>query len=83
MYIHYLNNEYTLQHINLELANLIYELFELFINDDNYIRNPLWEELLIKIINNIKKLIELKKVFTTLLKDYYIINRRYKDALFL
>lgn len=81
--IHYLNNEYTLQHINLELANLIYELFELFINDDNYIRNPLWEELLIKIINNIKKLIELKKVFTTLLKDYYIINRRYKDALFL
>ena len=81
--IHYLNNEYTLQHINLELANLIYELFELFINDDNYIRNPLWEELLIKIINNIKKLIELKKVFTTLLKQYYIINRRYKDALFL
>ena len=81
--IHYLNNEYTLQHINLELANLIYELFELFINDDNYIRNPLWEELLIKIINNIKKLIELKKVFTTLLKDHYIINRRYKDALFL
>ena len=36
-----------------------------------------------KSINNIKKLVELKKVFTTLLKDYYITNRRYKDALFL
>ena len=46
-------------------------------------KNPLWEELLIKIIDNIKRLVELKKVFTTLLKDYYITNRRYKDALFL
>lgn len=46
-------------------------------------KNPHWENLLIKIINNIKKLVELKKVFTTLLKDYYITNRRYKDALLL
>ena len=37
----------------------------------------------LKIIDNIKRLVELKKVFTTLLKDYYITNRRYKDALFL
>lgn len=81
--INYLNSEYTLQHINVELSNLIYELFNIFITDDNYIKNPTWEKLLIKIINNIKKLVELKKVFTTLLKDYYITNRRYKDALFL
>ena len=81
--INYLNSEYTLQHISPELSSLIYELFNIFITDDNYIKNPTWEKLLIKIINNIKKLVELKKVFTTLLKDYYITNRRYKDALFL
>ena len=81
--INCLNTEYTLQHISLELSNLIYELFNIFINDDNYIKDYCWEELLIKIINNTKKLIEFKKVFTTLLKDYYITNRRYKDALFL
>ena len=46
-------------------------------------KNPLFEEVLIKIINNIPKLIELKKVFTGLLKNYYINNRRYKDVLFL
>ena len=81
--INYLNSEYTLQHVSSDLSSLIYELFDIFINDDNYMKNPLWEELLIKIIDNIKRLVELKKVFTTLLKDYYITNRRYKDALFL
>ena len=81
--INYLNDDYTLQHISKDLSNLIHELFVIFINDNNYMKNPLWEELLIKIINNIQKLIELKKVFIDLLKDYYINNRRYKDALFL
>lgn len=79
----YLNSEYTLQHISLELSNLIYELFNIFITDDNYIKNPHYEELLTKIISNIKQLVELKKVFSKLLKDYYITNRRYKDALFI
>ena len=81
--INYLNDDYTLQHISKDLSSLIHELFVIFINDNNYIKNPLCEELLIKIINNIQKLIELKKVFIDLLKDYYINNRRYKDALFL
>lgn len=81
--INYLNTEYTLQHASSELSILIYKLFNIFITDDNYMKNPHWENLLIKIINNIKKLVELKKVFTTLLKDYYITNRRYKDALLL
>lgn len=81
--INYLNTEYTLQHISLELSNLIYELFSIFITDDNYIKNPYCEELLSEIISNIKQLVELKKVFSKLLKDYYITNRRYKDALFI
>ena len=81
--INYLNDDYTLQHVSKDLSNLIYELFLIFINDDNYMKNTLFEEVLIKIINNIPKLIELKKVFTGLLKNYYINNRRYKDVLFL
>ena len=81
--INYLNTEYTLQHISPKLANLLFDLFNLFINDDNYLKNENVEDLLLKIINNIHRTVELKKVFTTLLKDYYIINRRYKDALFL
>lgn len=79
----HLKDEASLQHISSNLANLLYELFNFFIEDENYIKNPIWESLLIEIINNIKKLVELKKVFTALLKDYYITNRRYKDALFL
>lgn len=68
---------------NTILKQSLYELFLIFINDDNYMKNTLFEEVLIKIINNIPKLIELKKVFTGLLKNYYINNRRYKDVLFL
>ena len=78
-----LKNSNSLQHISEDLANLIYDLFNFFIKNEDYIKNELWEDLLLKIINNTKKLIELKKVFTALLKDYYIINRRYKDALYL
>ena len=58
-------------------------LEELFIEDNNYNKNTLWGNLLSEINTNITKLVELKKVFNELLKNYYIINRRYKDALFL
>lgn len=81
--IKYLNNDYTLQYVGKELSDLIYKLFYIFISDENFLKNSHWEELLIEIIKNIEKLVELKKVFTILLKDYYISNRRYKDALFL
>ena len=64
-------------------SKLIYDLFKLFIEDNNYNKNPLWGNLLSEINTNITKLVELKKVFNELLKNYYIINRRYKDALFL
>lgn len=73
----------SLQHLGKDLSNLIYELFIFFINNDDYMKSLIWEDLLIKIINSIKKLVELKKVFTSLLKNYYITNRRYKDALYL
>ena len=73
----------SFQHLGKDLSNLIYELFIFFINNDDYMKSLIWEDLLIKIINSIKKLVELKKVFTSLLKNYYITNRRYKDALYL
>lgn len=79
----HLKSANSLQHISEDLANLIYNLFNFFIKNEDYIKNPIWEDSLIKIINNTKKIIELKKVFSALLKDYYIINRRYKDALYL
>lgn len=78
-----LNNPKTIQHIGEHNSKLIYDLFKLFIEDNNYNKNPLWGNLLSEINTNITKLVELKKVFNELLKNYYIINRRYKDALFL
>lgn len=78
-----LKNAQSLEHINEDLANRIYKLFNLYIEDDDYLKNPNWENLLIYIIDNMHKLVELKKVFITLLKEYYIYNRKYKDALFL
>lgn len=78
-----LKNAQSLEHINEDLANRIYKLFNLYIKDDDYLKNPLWENLLIYIIDSMHKLVELKKVFITLLKEYYIYNRKYKDALFL
>lgn len=79
----HLKNANSIQHISEDLANLIYNFFNFFIKNEDYIKDPIWEDLLIKIINNTNKIIELKKVFSALLKDYYIINRRYKDALYL
>ena len=78
-----LKNAQSLEHINEDLANRIYTLFNLYIKDDAYLKNPTWENLLIYIIDSMHKLVELKKVFITLLKEYYIYNRKYKDALFL
>lgn len=78
-----LKNAQSLEHINEDLANMIYKLFNLYIEDDAYLKNPLWENLLISIIDNMHKLVELKKVFINLLKEYYIYNRKYKEALFL
>lgn len=76
-----LKNAESLEHISEDLANTICKLFNIYIKDDNYLKNPLWESSLIYIIDRMYKLVELKKVFTSLLKDYYIHNRRYKDAL--
>ena len=81
--INELQNAQSLEHINNDLANIIYKLFTIYIDDDNYLKNPMWENLLLYIIDSMHKLLELKKVFITLLKEYYIYNRKYKDALFL
>lgn len=78
-----LKNPQSLEHLDSNLADKIYKLFSLYICDDNYLKNPMLENILIYIIDNSHKLVELKKVFTILLKEYYIYNRKYKDALFL
>ena len=68
-----LYNPKTIQHIGEHNSKLIYDLFKLFIEDNNYNKNPLWGNLLSEINTNITKLVELKKVFNELLKNYYII----------
>ena len=78
-----LKNDATLEHIDALMASKLYKFFNIYINDEDYLKNQELEDLLLYIIDNIHKLVELKKVFTSLLKDYYIYNRRYKDALIL
>lgn len=78
-----LKNVESLEHINKNSANIISKLFTFYIEDTNYLKSTVWEQLLIAIIDSLYNLVELKKVFKLLLKEYYIHNRRYKDALYL
>lgn len=71
----------TTTHIGNNTSILIINLFSFFIENDNYNKDPLYEKLLIDVSSNVEKFVELKKVFNEMLKNYYIINRRYKDAL--
>lgn len=76
-----LNNPQTLEQMSEEVATVFYKLFNFYLENENYMKSHIWEGLLIYIIDNIPRFIELKKVFVNLLKQYYIHNRRYKDAL--
>ena len=78
-----LNTLESLEHIGEDLSNILYKFFEFTINEDNCLNSHIYEGLLIYILDDCTKLLELKKVFTKLLKEYYIHNRRYKDALYL
>lgn len=78
-----LNSPKSLEHITEDVAVIFFKLFTFYIENDNYIKSHIWEGLLIYIVDSITQLVELRKVFIELLKEYYIHNRRYKDALFL
>jgi transcriptional regulator with XRE-family HTH domain len=78
-----LNNPASLNQINKELANAFYDFYSFYIENDDYLDNNICEHLLLNIIKNIHKSVELNKVFKSFLKDYYIHNRRYKDALYI
>ncbi|MGL4453232.1 MAG: tetratricopeptide repeat protein [Sarcina sp.] len=78
-----LTNPQTLEQFDNDLINLFFKFFNLYITDIDYLKSPILEEYFIKIINKVSRFVELKKVFTELLKNYYIHNRRYKDALIL
>ncbi len=78
-----LYNPECIQQINETQMNSLSKLFSYYIDNEDYIHSPEWEILLLDILNNISTFVELKKVFTDLLKEYYIQNRRYKDALYL
>lgn len=71
----------SLEQINEDLANIFYKFFTFYLENEKYMKSHIWEGLLIYIIDSVPKFIELKKVFINLLKEYYIHNRRYKDAL--
>ena len=78
-----LYNPECLQQINKPLMDSITNLFTYYIESTDFIKTSQWEFLIIDIINNLSTFVELEKVFKDLLKDYYIQNRRYKDALYL
>lgn len=78
-----IKNPQTLEQISEELSEKFYELFFLYIKDTNYIKNQKLEELLLFLIGEVNRFVELKKVLLNYLKDYYIQNRRYKEALLL
>ncbi|WP_195618164.1 helix-turn-helix transcriptional regulator [Clostridium paraputrificum] len=78
-----LDTPQSLEHISKDLASILFKLFNFYIENENYIKSPIWEGLLIYIVDDITQLVELRKVFISYLKEYYIHNRRYKDALFL
>lgn len=78
-----LNNPQTLEHISEDISNILFKLFSFYIENENYIKSDIWEGLLIYIIDGVTRLVELRKFFISLLKNYYIHNRRYKDAVFL
>ncbi|MGL4771925.1 MAG: hypothetical protein ACRC2K_00020, partial [Clostridium sp.] len=73
----------SLEHITKDLAHILYKFFKFYIEDPKPTKSHIWEGLLIYIIDGTTQLVELRKVFLTYLKEYYIHNRRYKDALFL
>lgn len=73
----------SIEHLGEEMSNIFFKFFTFYLENDNYLKSPIWEGLLIYIIDGTTKLVELRKVFVSFLKEYYIHNRRYKDALFL
>ncbi|MGL5416743.1 MAG: helix-turn-helix domain-containing protein [Clostridium sp.] len=76
-----IKNPQTLEQMSPSLIDLFTDFFTLFIDDENYLKTNKCEKLLLSLTDKTTKFIELKKVMTSLLKDYYIQNRRYKDAL--
>lgn len=76
-------NAASLEHVSTELANTLMELFTFYLENEEFMKTQRWEELLLSITHKIHKLVELNKVFTFFLQNYYINNRRYKEALLL
>lgn len=76
-----LNNAQTLEQMNSSVISSFNTFFTFYIENDNYIKTPEWESLLLDLIKKVVKFVELKKALKELLKEYYIQNRRYKDAL--
>lgn len=73
----------SIEHLGEEMSNIFFKFFTFYLENDNYLKSPIWEGLLIYIIDGTTRLVELRKVFVSYLKEYYIHNRRYKDVLFL
>lgn len=78
-----LNSLESLEHIDADLSKIISKLFNYYLENEDYMKSVVWEGLLIYIIDGMHKLVELRKIFTSMLKDYYVYNRKYKDALYL
>lgn len=78
-----IKNPQTLEQMDEETVELFLKLFTLYIENNNYIKSDNWGNLLLSIINKVSRFVELKKILLLMAKDYYIQNRRYKEALLL
>ncbi|MGL4452789.1 MAG: tetratricopeptide repeat protein [Sarcina sp.] len=76
-----LNNPQTFEQMDIALIDSFISFFTFYIENENYIKTTQWETLLLKLIKDVAKFAELKKALKELLKQYYIQNRRYKNAL--
>ncbi|MGL5574196.1 MAG: tetratricopeptide repeat protein [Sarcina sp.] len=76
-----LNNPQTFEQMDIALIDSFISFFTFYIENEKYIKTTQWETLLLKLIRDVTKFAELKKALKELLKQYYIQNRRYKDAL--
>lgn len=78
-----INHPKSIEHLGTDLADILTKFFNYYIEEENYLNSGVYQELLMYIIEKSTKLVELKKVFRQLLKEFYIHNRKYKDALYL
>ncbi len=72
----------TLSNLKIYNNNLVQSLktfFEIRLNDKSFYKNKSYEKVILTILDNSVKIVELYKEFELFLIEYYIQNRKYKE----